>query len=466
MNWLSAALAAVFLLITAGVAAAEPRVSTFTLANGLQVVVIPDHRAPIITHMIWYRTGAADDPWGTSGIAHFLEHLMFKSTGKLKSGEFTRTITGLGGRDNAKTTHDTTYYYQRVAKEHLRAVMALEADRMVNLRLVQDEVRVERDVIQEERRSVVDNNPLTVLTEQMLAALYHNHPYGRPVLGWAHEMAKFLDARAFVRLMKWLREYDSDEHTVVMVQVENEIGMIPEPRDHSNQSEQAYQGEVPEKLLELAAKRELGPEINALWEQAGRKTRGTWSEVFGSEPEGEEVFTAWQFANYVEKIAAAGKREYPLPMFANAALIRPGYRPAQYPSGGPLPHLMEIWRAGALSLDMICPDIYFANFMEWCGRYVRNENPLFIPEMAPSTRASANAAYAIAHFGAIGVGPFSIENVSEEKARLITGCYGLLSGMSELILKAQQDGTIAGLSPQVDFDWKTDPQPSAANWAA
>ena len=177
-------------LLFAPAASAEPRVNTFTLANGLQVVVIEDHRVPVVTHMVWYRAGAAEDPWGTSGIAHFLEHLMFKSTGKLKSGEFSRTITRLGGRDNAVTTHDSTSYYQRVAKEHLRAVMELEADRMVNLRLVEEEVKTERDVILAERRSNVDGNPLSLLSEQMLAALYQNHPYGRPSIGFEHEMAK------------------------------------------------------------------------------------------------------------------------------------------------------------------------------------------------------------------------------------------------------------------------------------
>jgi zinc protease len=177
-------------LLFASAAAAEPRVNTFTLANGLQVVVIEDHRVPVVTHMVWYRAGAAEDPWGTSGIAHFLEHLMFKSTGKLKSGEFSRTITRLGGRDNATTTHDSTSYYQRVAKEHLRAVMELEADRMVNLRLVEEEVKTDRDVILAERRSNIDGNPLSLLSEQMLAALYQNHPYGRPSIGFEHEMAK------------------------------------------------------------------------------------------------------------------------------------------------------------------------------------------------------------------------------------------------------------------------------------
>src|SRR5215467_2996339 len=134
-------------------ACAEPQATTFELANGMQVVVVPDHRVPVVTHMVWYRVGAADDPWGTSGIAHFLEHLMFKSTDKIKSGEFSQIITAIGGRDNATTTHDTTSYYQRVAKEHLRRVMELEADRMVNLRFIEDEVRTERNVILEERRT-------------------------------------------------------------------------------------------------------------------------------------------------------------------------------------------------------------------------------------------------------------------------------------------------------------------------
>jgi beta-galactosidase GanA len=244
-----------------------------------------------------------------------------------------------------------------------------------------------------------------------------------------------------------------------MAQVENEIGMIPEARDHSEISELAYKSAVPSILLSLAARGELGPEISALWEKAGRKTRGTWNDVFGPGPQGEEVFSAWLFANYVEKIAASGKKEYPLPMYANAALIRPGYLPGQYPSAGPLPHLLELWRAGAPSLDMICPDIYFPNFMEWCGRYVRNENPLFIPEMAASARAPANALYAAAQFGAIGFGPFSIESVSPDREQQVANCYGLLAGMSDLILNCQQNKKIIGLSPQIAFDWTVDREP-------
>ena len=171
-------------------ATAEPKANFFTLPNGMQVVVAPDHRLPVVAHMVWYRAGAADDPWGTSGIAHFLEHLMFKSTRTMSSGEYAKKLAGLGGRGNAQTNYDTTVFFQRVPKESLRAVMELEADRMVNLTLRDDEVRTERDVILEERRSTVDANATRILGEQMQAALYLNHPYRRPRLGWGEEMAK------------------------------------------------------------------------------------------------------------------------------------------------------------------------------------------------------------------------------------------------------------------------------------
>lgn len=169
---------------------AQPRTSEFTLANGLQVVVIPDHRAPVVTHMIWYKVGAADEPKGVSGIAHFLEHLMFKSTDKIPLGEFSKIIARLGGNDNAFTGHDVTSYFQRISKDRLETVMDMEADRMVNLRLTEKEVLTERDVILEERRSRIENNPAAIMDEQMNASLYYSHPYGIPVIGWEHEMAK------------------------------------------------------------------------------------------------------------------------------------------------------------------------------------------------------------------------------------------------------------------------------------
>lgn len=168
----------------------KSRIGSFTLDNGLQVVVIPDHRAPVVTHMVWYKVGGADEPKGSSGIAHFLEHLMFKSTEKIPVGEFSKIVARLGGQDNAFTGHDATAYFQRVAKDRLPKMMEMEADRMVNLRLTEKEVLTERDVILEERRSRVENSPAAILSEQMDATLYLAHPYGIPIIGWAHEIAK------------------------------------------------------------------------------------------------------------------------------------------------------------------------------------------------------------------------------------------------------------------------------------
>ncbi len=174
----------------AALAQTGPKATQFTLPNGLEIVVVPDHRAPVVTHMVWYRVGGADEPPGVSGIAHFLEHLMFKSTDKIAVGEFSKIISRIGGQDNAFTAQDITAYFQRVAKDRLPQVMEMEADRMVNLRLDEKEVLTERDVILEERRSRVESNPNSILSEQMDAALYLAHPYRIPVIGWQHEMAK------------------------------------------------------------------------------------------------------------------------------------------------------------------------------------------------------------------------------------------------------------------------------------
>ena len=172
---------------------------TATLANGLEVVVISDHRAPVVTHMIWYRVGAADDPPGKSGLAHFLEHLMFKGTPDAPGDTFSALVAGRGGAENAFTSLDYTAYFQTIPVQQLDDVMRLEADRMVNLVLTEDAVALEREVILEERRSRTDNDPSALLGEQMGATLYLAHPYRIPVIGWEHEMRELAldDARAF-----------------------------------------------------------------------------------------------------------------------------------------------------------------------------------------------------------------------------------------------------------------------------
>jgi zinc protease len=178
-----------------------PEVSSFTLANGLQVVVIPDRRTPVITHMVWYRVGAADETPGKSGLAHFLEHLLFKGTKKNPQGRFSQTVATIGGQENAFTSSDYTGYFQRTSRDRLKLMMEFESDRMTGLVLTDDVVKPELRVILEERSSRVDNNVNARLAEQMEAALYLNHPYGRPVIGWRHEMEGLTreDALAFYR---------------------------------------------------------------------------------------------------------------------------------------------------------------------------------------------------------------------------------------------------------------------------
>jgi zinc protease len=178
----------------------EPPAS-FSLDNGLKVVVIPDHRTPVVTQMIWYKVGSADETPGKSGLAHFLEHLMFKGTSKHPAGEFSQTVLRVGGNENAFTSTDYTGYFQRVPREQLPRMMEFEADRMTGLILKDENVLPERDVVLEEYNMRVANNPEARLTEQIMAALYLNHPYGRPVIGWRHEIEKLNreDALAFYR---------------------------------------------------------------------------------------------------------------------------------------------------------------------------------------------------------------------------------------------------------------------------
>ena len=193
-------------VLTAGAALAQTTVTSappasFTLSNGMQVVVIPDHRTPVVTEMIWYKVGSADETPGKSGLAHFLEHLMFKGTSKHPVGEFSQTVLRVGGNENASTSVDYTNYYQRVPKEQLATMMEFEADRMTGLILKDENVLPERDVVLEEYNMRVANNPDARLNEQIMAALYLNHPYGRPVIGWHQEIEKLdrEDALAFYR---------------------------------------------------------------------------------------------------------------------------------------------------------------------------------------------------------------------------------------------------------------------------
>ncbi len=188
-------------------------VSTFRLDNGMEIVVIEDHRAPVVVHMVWYRAGAADETPGVSGVAHFLEHLLFKATGTMEAGEFSATVAENGGSDNAFTSRDQTAYFQRVAADRLELMMRMEADRMRNLKLTEEDIATERDVVLEERNMRVENNPGALFGEQRGAAQYLNHPYGRPVIGWKHEVERLTRRDA----LEFYRRYYAPNNAILIV---------------------------------------------------------------------------------------------------------------------------------------------------------------------------------------------------------------------------------------------------------
>ncbi len=224
-------------------------ITDFQLENGLQIVVIEDHRTPVVTHMIWYKNGSADDPQGKSGIAHFLEHLMFKGTHAHPKGQFSDMVAELGGQENAFTSIDYTAYYQRVAKEHLATMMGFEADRMVNLVLSDEDVNPERDVVLEERRMRTDSDPGSQLQESIGATLFTHHPYGKPIIGWEHEI-RSLDRED---ALAYYTRFYTPENAILVV-----AGDVL-PDEVKKLAEQSY-GKIPRRNLAPERIRTLEPE--------------------------------------------------------------------------------------------------------------------------------------------------------------------------------------------------------------
>lgn len=251
------------------------------------------------------------------------------------------------------------------------------------------------------------------------------------------------DAAAFAALMGHLARVDGQRRTVIMVQVENEIGFLPTAREPGPVADAAFAGQVPQALLDRMAG---DPRLKA--------RSGSWAEVFGTDAAGEEIFQAWGYARYAEAVAAAGKAAYPLPLFVNAALNRPGVAPGGYPSAGPLAHLFPVWDVGAPSIDLLSPDIYFEAFADWIAPYDRPGEALFIPEANRANRPDtvANALFSVGAHSAIGFSPFSIENIADEpKARLATA-YAHLAGAWPLIAPARGTDRLAGFSAALNAE--------------
>jgi hypothetical protein len=267
------------------------------------------------------------------------------------------------------------------------------------------------------------------------------------------------DARAYTELMRHLRAVDGAQHTVLMVQVENEVGVIPEARDHSSAAEAALTAPVPEPLLRyLAEKRtKLHPTLRTVWETAGARNAGTWREVFGDGAMTDTLFMSWAYATFIERVTAAGKAQNSLPMFTNSALIRPNYEPGQYNSGGPLPFAIDLYKAGAPSLDFLAPDIYFEDYANWASQYARTDNPLFVPEARGGMVGAANALYSFGALNAIGFSPFGIDgegvvlqgdasiglSAAGEGDPAMTALYGQLARIAPLILQKQAEGGLS-----------------------
>jgi hypothetical protein len=249
------------------------------------------------------------------------------------------------------------------------------------------------------------------------------------------------DARAFGALMRHLKEVDGTQHTVLMVQVENEVGLLGASRDHSPLAEAAFAQNPPAELLDYfqSHKENLIPEFRRYWEAAGFQTAGTWTEVFGAGA--DEAFMAWHMARYVGKVAAAGKAQYPLPMYANAWLVQhEGEKAGQYPSGGPVSKVLDIWRAAAPALDFLAPDIYLPDFKAVCASYTRSGNPLFVPEARSDP---GQVFYALGQHEAMGFCPFGIDSLSPDHP--LKDSYQLLAELMPLLVQNQGAGRMIGL---------------------
>ncbi len=253
------------------------------------------------------------------------------------------------------------------------------------------------------------------------------------------------DATAFAALMRHVKEVD-DEQTVIMIQVQNEVGVIGSTRDHSAFASAAFATPVPNDLLKGLQKNkaELQPALKKLWEANGSKTSGNWSAVFGNTPGADEAFMAWHYATYVNTVALAGKAAYNIPMFVNAWIVQPADKqPGDYPGGGPQAHVHDIWRIGAPAIDIQAPDVYLPDFKRIAAEYHHAWNPLFIPESFSGLQGAANAFYAIGHHKALGYSPFGIDAKMDDPH--LPKAYKVLDDLTPEITVAQQKNSIAGI---------------------
>lgn len=255
------------------------------------------------------------------------------------------------------------------------------------------------------------------------------------------------DLKAFQKLMSHIKDFDQKEQTVIMVQVENEIGMLPTARDYHPLANEAFKKEVPKEFIQYLQKNKekLVPEFSAIWKKNGFKATGNWEEIFGKSLQTDEIFMAWYFSKFTNTIAKSGKDAYPIPMFVNAALNAPEKKPGEYPSAGPLPNVMDVWKAAGNAIDFLSPDFYNPLFKQWNDLFTRQGDPLFIPEHRFDETAPFKGLYAIGHYEAIGFSPFSIESVTDAKKEPLGKIYDLVQQLTPVIEANKGQGKIDGV---------------------
>ena len=255
------------------------------------------------------------------------------------------------------------------------------------------------------------------------------------------------DQRAFSKWMQHIAAADKEEGTVIMIQIENEIGMLEDARDYSREANKAFNAPVPEEFMTYLQKNKktLHPQMLKKWESQGCKKQGNWQEVFGADIYTDEIFMAWHYAKYVERLAQTARSIYNVPLYVNAAMNSRGRKPGEYPSAGPLAHLIDVWHCGAPSIDMLAPDLYDNGFIDWTAQYKLHNNPLFIPEIGLTDNNGVRAFYIFGEHDAIGISPFSIENGSDSPGSPLVQGYAKLKELMPLLTKYQGKGVMKGL---------------------
>lgn len=259
------------------------------------------------------------------------------------------------------------------------------------------------------------------------------------------EATQEADARAFAAVMQHLKEVDGHDHTVLMMQIENEVGVLGDSRDHSEAANKAFASSVPQELTRyLKLHRDtLYPDLKELWDANGSKTAGTWAEVFGDTTRADEIFMAWHYARFVHAVTAKGKAAYNLPMYVNTWLAEHGSAPGEFPSGGPEPWVIDVWRAAGTAIDFYAPDLYAMDFTGWCIRYHRDGNPLYMPETRGGAAGAANVFYALGEHAGFGFSPFAIESEADDKNPLAAS-YNVIAKLAPLLAEHQSKGEVHG----------------------